>query len=99
MPLTIEVNVKVKTKQSFPLPRNDRDREQWKIQLHSFVTSVLDWNEWLGSRPGHGKNPSTLEQVARWAAGPVLTFRGEKKSFFPTGIRTPSSPQPSRYIN
>jgi len=37
-----------------------------EVQLHSFLTSALDTDEWSTSRPGHF-TPVTIEEDTRWA--------------------------------
>jgi len=51
-----------------------------KVQLHMFLTSPLDVNEWLASHPGCNPGeypPNTHQYDARWATQAVWRF-GEK---------------------
>jgi hypothetical protein len=55
---------------------------------YSFLTSALDWGEWLESLLGRalvpGKGPPVpIVQEAGWAPEPVWTQRLEEKSFNP----------------
>jgi hypothetical protein len=54
--ILVKRNGKIKVKFSLATKRY-RYREV-KMYLHSFLTSALNGNEWLGSRLGQGKNPS-----------------------------------------
>jgi hypothetical protein len=35
------------------------------VQTHVFLTSVLGWDEWSASRPGHG-TPKKIAPVIHW---------------------------------
>jgi len=69
------------------------------IQLHSFITSVLDGGVRSISRssrftpPPRGKNPGT-HCTEGWAAirAGMDGFQNDKKSSSPSGIRTPDRP-------
>jgi hypothetical protein len=64
-----------------------------EVQLHSFLTSVLDGYEWLTSHPGRFNPPKELTaQEARWAAQTVLTFQGRQESVAPSVVQCQDHP-------
>jgi hypothetical protein len=62
-----------------------------RYTCYAFMTSALDVDEWLASRPGHalpiGKGPHPVLE-ARWASELVWAWRLEEESFPPAGDRT-----------
>jgi hypothetical protein len=60
-----------------------------EVRLHSFLTSALDGGKRLTQWSGHftsGTNPSTIEQEAWWAPGPVWTVSEMKSVKLLTGF-------------
>jgi hypothetical protein len=49
------LKVKVKVKLSLYLTKQHAMKTYWgvEVQLHAFLTSATDGDEWLASRPGH----------------------------------------------
>jgi hypothetical protein len=100
--VNIPVQIPNKVRQSNPATRHGGAWGERRYSSSSFLTSVLDGDEWSASRPGRalppGKGPPVpIVQEARWAPEPVWTQRLEENSSASVGDRTPIVQPVARY--
>jgi hypothetical protein len=83
--LCLQIRVKIKVK--FCLSQPCKHTRRAEIQLHLFLTSVLDEDGWLASRPGRfasmERAPGSFELEAEYAS---VSFWEEKCLLFLSGI-------------